>query len=305
MIVIKFNYDDKWLPDWLFIPLSYLPQYCVSLFACLFITPIFIEFIQPQKFSSKVNTILNWVFRINVAVIALSIIQYALTFILNKDQFDIANRWLTIPTMLFLAIFFWVILFVSLLLFALCKLKLKIYAIAIAAAMVLWYIQLLNQVGVTNSTFVLSNNIFLTLIIEISVYTYFILDRFVSDKRYKIQLYKSQLDLQQKLTSSIVEAQENERKRIAQELHDGLGGFLSALRMMVNKKRNLFIENDDKVAAETLTEVQQKLDAAIKDVREISHDLMPSDLKQKILAKYLKSILFTSMKMTNCYSTIL
>lgn len=288
VIATKSSYDDKWLPDFLFVPQSYLPQYCLTLIACAFITPIFIEFIQPHKFSSKISRLLKWVMRINIAVIVLSLVQFGLTFLLDKEMFRLVNFWLTLPSLAFLAVYFWVILFVAIYSLRHVSPKLKIYASAIAVAMVMWYIQVLNQVGITNSTFALHNNIFLTLIIEVCVYTYFIIDSYVSDKRDKLQLYKSQLDLQQKLTSSIVEAQENERKRIAQELHDGLGGFLSALRMMVNKKRNLFLENDDKVAAETLTEVQQKLDAAIKDVREISHDLMPSDFEKKDFSEILK-----------------
>lgn len=288
VVAIKFSYDDRWLPDWLFVPLSYLPQFSVTLFACAFITPIFTEFIQPQKFSSKVSKILKWLLWANIVVIALALIQYALTFLLNEAQFDIANRWLSIPTVLFLVIFFWVIFFISIYSLQFVSFKLKIFAIAIATAMVLWYIQTLNQAGVTNSTFILNNNIFLTLIIEISIYTYFILDRFMTEKREKIQLLRTQLELQQALTSSIVEAQESERKRIAQELHDGLGGFLSALRVMVNKRRNFFNEMGSVAPAETLTEVQQKLDNAIRDVRDISHNLMPSDFETDAFDNILK-----------------
>ncbi len=288
VIALKFNYTEKWLPDRLFVPLSYLPQFSVTLFACAFITPVFIELIQPQKFSSKVSSILKRLLRTNIIVIALALIQYALTFLLTGSQFNIVNLWFSIPTLLFLSAFFWIILFVSLYCLRFVSFKLKVYATAMATAMVLWYLQLLNQAAIINSTFILDNNIFLTLIIEISIYTYFIIDRFVSERRDKIQLYKTKLELKQSLIDSVINAQESERKRIAQELHDGLGGFLSALRVMVNRKRNSFDEMGSVAAAETLTQVQQKLDTAIKDVRDISHNLMPADFETGNFSNILK-----------------
>jgi signal transduction histidine kinase len=149
--------------------------------------------------------------------------------------------------------------------------------------MMLWYIQIMNNLGITNSTFILHNNIFLSIIIETGVYLYFIIDRFVSERKEKITLLESKLALQKQITTSVVEAQENERKRVAQELHDGLGGYLSSLRLLVNRNKT-----ENKTQNELLQTIEEKLDHAIHDVREISHNLMPTDFASKDFTTILK-----------------
>ncbi len=67
---------------------------------------------------------------------------------------------------------------------------------------------------------------------------------------------------------AVIESQEEERKRIAAELHDGLGQVLSAARI------NL-------ASAGTKAEIDHSLeliDRSCRDLREISHNMMPSAL---------------------------
>jgi signal transduction histidine kinase len=69
---------------------------------------------------------------------------------------------------------------------------------------------------------------------------------------------------------SLVEGQEEERKRIALELHDGLGVLLSATKMQFSAIKNLSPEN------QVLFErASQMLDQASGDVRRVSHNMMP------------------------------
>ena len=78
------------------------------------------------------------------------------------------------------------------------------------------------------------------------------------------------------LTAQVLSAQEKERKRIASELHDGIGQTLSAIKFYVeNAIRNLneqTIEN----SAQTFGDVIPKLQDAIEEIRRISMDLRPS-----------------------------
>ena len=87
-----------------------------------------------------------------------------------------------------------------------------------------------------------------------------------------------QLEEEKKLLAarSIVEGQEEERKRIARELHDGLGVLLSSARMH-------FVSIRDKSPdTEPLLEQADKLlEQATGDVRRISHNMMPG-----LLTKY-------------------
>lgn len=75
---------------------------------------------------------------------------------------------------------------------------------------------------------------------------------------------------------SIVEGQEEERKRIAKELHDGLGVLLSSAKMHFNTIRVSQPENKNLIDRAT-----KILEQATGDVRRISHNMMPG-----LLTKY-------------------
>ncbi|MFK7772641.1 MAG: ATP-binding protein [Saprospiraceae bacterium] len=75
-------------------------------------------------------------------------------------------------------------------------------------------------------------------------------------------------------TQSLLEGQETERKRLAQEIHDGLGPLLSTIRLNVesiNSKENLDIETHQR-----LGRVETLVKEVTQDMRDISHALMPS-----------------------------
>jgi len=60
----------------------------------------------------------------------------------------------------------------------------------------------------------------------------------------------------------IITIQEDERKRIAQDLHDDVGNSLAAVRNMVIQKREWAV-------------VEKEIDTIVNTIRSISHDLMP------------------------------
>ncbi len=86
--------------------------------------------------------------------------------------------------------------------------------------------------------------------------------------RQKIQ----QLEEEKKLLGAklLLEGQEQERKRIATDLHDGLGVLLSATKMQFSSIRDKSPEN-----IKVIDRAMQLLDQATGDVRKISHNMMP------------------------------
>ncbi|WP_421770400.1 sensor histidine kinase [Emticicia sp.] len=89
--------------------------------------------------------------------------------------------------------------------------------------------------------------------------------------------------IQQQRTQAVLEAEERERIRIARDLHDGVGQTLAAARMTLgNYVSQRKIES---------TEMQNSLDLledSIKEIREISHNMMPSSLTKFGLTSALK-----------------
>lgn len=75
---------------------------------------------------------------------------------------------------------------------------------------------------------------------------------------------------QQKYEASqaILQGEEQERQRIAQDLHDSMGGMLANIRMTISANDSFNKEN-----------IIEKLDKAITEMRRISRNLMPETLK--------------------------
>ena len=85
------------------------------------------------------------------------------------------------------------------------------------------------------------------------------------------QLEHSRQELR-RLSASVVEAREEERRRIARELHDELGQRLSALKMDLS---SLGHDMHRPLYEERITAMMEMLDATVASVRRIAADLRP------------------------------
>lgn len=73
---------------------------------------------------------------------------------------------------------------------------------------------------------------------------------------------------------SLIEGEEKERKRIAQELHDGLGQLLSTARLNVSAME----DRVEKLVTKQWENSIKLIDEAVTEVRHISHNMMPNAL---------------------------
>lgn len=115
----------------------------------------------------------------------------------------------------------------------------------------------------------------LVLIIGGLFYNYF------SSQEDKNRLIAEQSETEKQILKLSIEAQDKERQRIAKDLHDDLGSNLA----MIKLRMELLMENPIKSNGSTqnLEEIHQMLDGACKDLRYISHELMPADLSTKVM----------------------
>lgn len=99
---------------------------------------------------------------------------------------------------------------------------------------------------------------------------------FYQKKMIQEQLKRQQmeLDYQQKMMEAALESQENERRRVAADLHDSIGAMLSTIRVGITTVAKQL--NDP----QGLDLSKQMLDDTITSVRRISRDLMPSTLEK-------------------------
>lgn len=85
-------------------------------------------------------------------------------------------------------------------------------------------------------------------------------------------------------------AQEEERKRIAQELHDGLGPMLASINIRLVTVRKL-LQREGHPASTEVEELAEQAQSCIRDIRRLIHDLRPVALDELGLVPALRNLL--------------
>jgi signal transduction histidine kinase len=88
----------------------------------------------------------------------------------------------------------------------------------------------------------------------------------------------SKLEHERQLTATeaVLKGEEQERTRLAKDLHDGLGGMLSGIKYSFNiMKGNLIMTHQNHQAFERSMDM---LDSSIKEMRRVAHNMMPEAL---------------------------
>lgn len=106
----------------------------------------------------------------------------------------------------------------------------------------------------------------------------------------KANLATEQAMQREQLTKAIIDAEEAERKRIAADLHDGIGQLFSAVKMNLNGliDRIEIPKQEDKFLAEKTLAL---VDESCKEVRVISHKMMPNFLLKSGIASDIRSFI--------------
>jgi two-component system, NarL family, sensor histidine kinase NreB len=89
------------------------------------------------------------------------------------------------------------------------------------------------------------------------------------------------------ITHSIMQAQENERKRISRELHDGIGQSLYSILIQLEVMQPLLADKEE--ASLHLDQVLHSIRSTIEDIRKLSVELRPSALDDMGLVAALRT----------------
>ena len=96
-------------------------------------------------------------------------------------------------------------------------------------------------------------------------------------KRAEETLKESEKQLRY-LSSQLMTAQESERRRVARELHDGLGQILTAIKFRVESFLQEISKSRMKIKAKSLEAVIPMVQESVREIRRIQTDLRPSIL---------------------------
>lgn len=128
----------------------------------------------------------------------------------------------------------------------------------------------IQQKNVLN--YILAGSALTLLVVSLLVYR-------IHQHRQKLQQQRiAELEKEKQLTATegVLKGEEQERTRLAKDLHDGLGGMLSGIKYsFANMKGNLVMTADNALAFERSMDM---LDSSIKEMRRVAHNLMPEAL---------------------------
>lgn len=79
-------------------------------------------------------------------------------------------------------------------------------------------------------------------------------------------------------TQAVLDGETAERTRLARDLHDGLGGMLSAVKLnLFDMRQDVIIETDD---VKRFNKVIEMLDNSMSELRRVAHNMMPESLSR-------------------------
>lgn len=102
----------------------------------------------------------------------------------------------------------------------------------------------------------------------------------------QVELRKMHDEKQTDLLNAVFETQENERKRLAEDLHDSVGQVLSAVKLNLHRLE----KNCDEGTRPLLTDTRKLTDECIQEIRNIIHNVLPPVLTDYGLLEALEGL---------------
>lgn len=161
----------------------------------------------------------------------------------------------------------------------------KIFSLAMLVICLTTLVQLFANSGFIKSYFISEHGMALGSLMENSIMAFGLLYGLLIERKNK-ELQLLALEEQQTETlKKLISVQDNERKRIAGDLHDNIGPLLAALK--INFRRIINI-NEGKHQSSLVEKTEAIIDDSITEIRNVAHNLMPKGLSSKGLINTLE-----------------
>lgn len=161
-----------------------------------------------------------------------------------------------------------------------------IYLIAISPLMLQVLVVILARWHLLSIAIDTSMTMAISILVEIIILTLGLAIRYNYFKIEKDKLEHLLIKQQKTTMEKVIGTQEDERRRIAGDLHDDLGGTLATIKGILSGISPLIDYNQAKMLGHS----QKLIDKACEDLRLIAHDLMPADFSNTQLNIAIKEV---------------
>ena len=135
-----------------------------------------------------------------------------------------------------------------------------------------------QQDHITQQNILIIGAALLSILIILLAYTQYRRTKWKQEAKMQLAILKQQ----ELATKAVLEAEENERIRIAKDLHDGIGQMMSVAKMNLSTmEEELNLDAGKKIKMERIISL---VDESCKELRSVSHNLMPNALLKAGLA---------------------
>lgn len=275
--VLLFNLEDEGLGfQWIYPNVPYLQDYLRSIIAFIssaLLVQIMLLFINQNSSNSRFYYLINGYkyFCYALTLLPLYLLFVESSMVLEKVNFFASNL---------LALLTVIILILNTTERIIKGYKLAWYYLITMLILLLGILNyVFNSLGITSFYIFNTTGLVVGLTVEIIFLSFALTQRYNFLKKETKVLQQQKAKLEIALVDDVFEAQENERRRLAQDLHDDLGGTLSAIKLNVTA----FKSNIVQLPAENHAFYEQTInmiESACENLREISHNLMPKNLEK-------------------------
>jgi signal transduction histidine kinase len=144
----------------------------------------------------------------------------------------------------------------------------------------------LQQEQLSKKNFMLAATIIVAVLLGLLGYSFYRRNRLRQQAKMQSEIMKEQ----ELATKAVIKAEEDERQRIARDLHDGVGQMMSAAKMNLSafESEMVFPAAEQRLSFDRIIGL---VDESCKEIRAVSHNMMPNALLKNSLAAAIRDFI--------------